>query len=123
MGKHIGIKEKEYPKLCIVARLMVAISGSNSNVERAFSILRLLLSDRRLSTSHALMENRLREYILVRPVELYKNRKRKLDNQEESNKLKSQRCSQEASPLVSETVTQRTGVKRKLSSKTFNYQN
>lgn len=113
----LAYREKEYPNLCILAKLMVAISGSNSNVERAFSILRLLLSDRRLSTSHTLMEMRLRiavndviwtekerEDLLKRATELYlmKNRKRKLDEDEDGNKAKKQRRMQEAMIVASE---------------------
>ena len=73
---------------------MTAISGSNSSVERAFSVLSLLLSDRRLSMNHDLMENLLmvkcndrawstkeKSDILNRAVQMYleKRRKRKLD--------------------------------------------
>ena len=113
----LAYREKEYPNLCILAKLMVAISGSNSNVERAFSILRLLLSDKRLSTSHTLMEMRLRfavndiiwtekeqEDLLTHATELYlmKNRKRKLDEFEESNKEKKKRHMQEPIIVASE---------------------
>ena len=112
----LAYREKEFPNLCILAKLIMAISGSNSNVERAFSILRLLLSDWRLSTSHTLMEMCLRiavndviwtekerEGLLTRATELYlmKNRKRKLDELEESNKVRKQRRMQEALIVVS----------------------
>ena len=91
----------EYPNLCILAQIMIAISGSNSSVERAFSILRMLLSDRRLRMSHSAMEMRLRiaindniwtegerADILERATELYlsKSRKRKLDDENDTSK-------------------------------------
>ena len=44
-------KRAEYPNLCIVANLVMCLSGNNSTVERAFSLLTLLLTDRRLSLS------------------------------------------------------------------------
>ena len=37
--------------------LLTCLSGSNSTVERAFSVLTLLLSDRRLSLHHETMED------------------------------------------------------------------
>lgn len=42
-------RRKEFPNLCCIVELLTCISGSNSSVERAFSVLTLLLSDRRLS--------------------------------------------------------------------------
>jgi hypothetical protein len=88
-------KRKEFPNICLLAELMYALSGSNSAVERAFSILTMMLSDRRLLTSHDLMNFRIiikgndkywsekeRSEILQRALEIYltkKTRKRKLD--------------------------------------------
>ena len=46
-------KRREFPNLCILAELIIAISGSNSSVERAFSLLTRMLSDQRLSINHA----------------------------------------------------------------------
>ena len=50
-------REIEFPNLVLMAKLMFAISGSNSSVERSFSILTQILSDQRLSVSHETMEN------------------------------------------------------------------
>lgn len=87
-------KKTEYPNLCLLLRLVYCLSGSNSSVERAFSILTAMLSDRRLNSSHKLLEMRMfvqvndknwkekeREDILKRALEIYttiKSRKRKL---------------------------------------------
>jgi hypothetical protein len=51
----LTFKRLEYPNLCLVIELITCIAGSNSAVERAFSLLTLLLSDRRLSMKHSTM--------------------------------------------------------------------
>lgn len=87
-------KQKEYPNLCLLVELILCLSGSNSAVERAFSVLTMMLSDRRLKTSHKLMNMRLtikindknwseieREEIIKRALDIYmskKSRKRKV---------------------------------------------
>ena len=74
---------------------MYCLSGLNSAVERGFSILTMVLSDRRLKTSHDLLNFRIalqindknwsekeRSEILRRALEIYLNksrRKRKID--------------------------------------------
>ena len=50
-------RSKEYPNICLLASMVMSISGSNSSVERAFSTLTLILSDRRLSLHHEKLEN------------------------------------------------------------------
>ena len=89
-------KRKEFPNICLLAEIMLCLSGSNSAVERGFSILTMMLSDRRLKTSHELMNYRIiikinnknwsdkeRSEILLRALEIYmttkSRRKRKLD--------------------------------------------
>ena len=47
-------KRKEFPNICLLAELMYCLSASNSAIERGFSILTMMLSDRRLKTSHDL---------------------------------------------------------------------
>ena len=47
----------EFPNLCCLIELLTCFSGSNSEVERAFSTLTLLLSDRRLSMDHQTMDD------------------------------------------------------------------
>ena len=53
------LKRAEYRNLCLLAELTITISGSNSSVERAFSMLRRMLSDQRLSTSHKTLNMRM----------------------------------------------------------------
>ena len=55
--KIIQYRKEEFPNICMMAELMLSISGSNSSVERCFSILTIILTDRRLSMNHELMEN------------------------------------------------------------------
>ena len=56
-GKVFVYKRKEFPNLCNLAEIVLCLSGSNSTVERAFSLLTLLLSDKRLSMSHKTMKD------------------------------------------------------------------
>ena len=89
-------KNNQFPNLCLLAEIMICLSSSNSSVERAFSILTMMLSDRRLKTSHEVLQMRLtihindrnwsqqeREAILQRALKIYmaskSSRKRKLD--------------------------------------------
>ena len=55
----ISSRRNEYPNLCLLASMVMTISGFNTAVERAFSVLTLMLSDRRLSASHQVLEDRL----------------------------------------------------------------
>ena len=84
-------KRKEYPNLLILAGLVMCLSGSNSTVERAFSLLTLMLTDRRLSLAHNTIENILiinandklwtpleRESIIKSAAEKYENAKRRV---------------------------------------------
>ena len=48
---------KEYSNILLLVEIILVISGSNSSVERSFSMLTLVLSDRRLGLSHRNMEN------------------------------------------------------------------
>ena len=91
----LNYKRKEFPNICLLAELMDCLSGSNSAVERGFSILTMMLSYRRLKTSHDLMNFRIalkindknwsekeRSEILQRALEIYlskSRRKRKID--------------------------------------------
>ena len=84
-------KKKEFPNLCTVAELIMCMSGSNSTVERAFSLLSLLLSDRQLSLAHTTIEDLLvidindklwttqeRENIILSAAEKYQAAKRRV---------------------------------------------
>lgn len=50
-------RRNEYPNICKLVSLVVSMSGSNSTVERAFSVLSSILSDRRLSLAHKVINN------------------------------------------------------------------
>ena len=87
----IMYRKQEFPELCRLASLMMTISGSNSSVVRSFSVLSLILSDRRLRSSHDVIDDIMgndknwseneREEIIERALAIYmrKNRKRKID--------------------------------------------
>jgi len=49
-------KRPELPNLCVVIEILLCIGVSNCQVERGFSILTNMLSDRRLLTNHETME-------------------------------------------------------------------
>ena len=87
--KVLAFRRKEFPNLSLLVELSLCISASNSTVERVFSILTQMLSDRRLSMRHDLMENLLmisandanwsneeREALLRRAVDLYTEKRR-----------------------------------------------
>ena len=89
-------KKKEFPNLCTVAELIMCMSESNSTVERAFSLLSLLLSDRRLSLAHTTIEDLLvidindklwttqeRENIILSAAEKYQATKRRVKRVEQ----------------------------------------
>ena len=87
--KILSSRRNEFPNLCLLVELALCISASNSTVERAFSILSLILSDRRLSMSHKMMERCImisandsnwskseREQLIERAVDLYMEKRR-----------------------------------------------
>ena len=49
----------DYPNFCLLAEIIISLSGSNSSVQRAFSTLSNILSDRHMSSKHATLENLL----------------------------------------------------------------
>lgn len=89
--KTFNFHRNEFPNLCILAELVLVLSGSNSSVERAFSLLTLLLSNRRLKMKHDTIndlviikgndpcwtDNEKRE-LLKRAEEIYMSTRRKL---------------------------------------------
>ena len=93
--KHALLHQRgEFPNLCLLSELITSISGSNSSVERAFSTLTNMLSDRCLKLKHKTIEDMLlikanhkiwdekeREAILDRTTEIYlqKRRRTKID--------------------------------------------
>ena len=86
----LSFKRLQFPNLCLVIELLITIAGSNSAVERAFSVLTLLLNDRRLCMTHETMENLMivkgndkvwtekeKKDILARSVDIYLEKRRK----------------------------------------------
>ena len=86
----MSFKRLQFPNLCLVIELLITIAGSNSAVERAFSVLTLLLNDRRLCMTHETMENLMivkgndkvwtekeKKDILARSVDIYLEKRRK----------------------------------------------
>ena len=55
--KALVYKREEYRNLCLLAEIVLSLSASNSTVERAFSLLTMFLSDKRLSLKHATMNS------------------------------------------------------------------
>ena len=53
------VMKLKFPNLCLLAELIIVISGSNSEVKQLFSLLTRMLSNQRPSTSHAMMKMRL----------------------------------------------------------------
>ena len=93
----------EFPQLGSLARLLFSISGSNSTVERAFSTLTQILTDRRISLKHKSIEDVMiikgndcnwtdeeRNEILERAREIYyeKRQRTRLDGQPAIKKRK-----------------------------------
>ena len=50
-------RRSEYSNLCILAEIVMVHSGSNSSVERAFSMLTAMLNDRRLKMKLSTIES------------------------------------------------------------------
>ena len=87
----ISRREAEFPNITLLMKLIMCISGSNSSVERAFSTLTMILSDRRLSLKHDGIEDiaiicvndhlwsqRDREEIIESAYNIYKEKRRKV---------------------------------------------
>ena len=93
--KILTYKEKQFPNICLLAEIVLTLGPSNSVVEKGFSQLTAMLSDRRLSMKPITMGNLLiikvnhltwppeeRDEIIERALEIYmqkKRRKLKLD--------------------------------------------
>ena len=58
----LSIRPEEFPNLCKLASLAICISGSNSTVERTFSVLTNILSDKCLSMRHSTLDDSLVVY-------------------------------------------------------------
>ena len=55
----LSCHKDQFPHLCKLASLIISISGSNSSVERMFSVVTNVLSDKRLSMSHSTLNDSL----------------------------------------------------------------
>eukprot|EP00795_Rhopilema_esculentum_P011010 gene11010-19852_t len=77
-------RKDEYPNFCLLVSLLTCLSGFNSTVEHALSVLTLMLSDGKLSLHHETMEDLMlikynnkswgcqeREGIIERTLEIY----------------------------------------------------
>ena len=80
----------EFPNLSLLAQIIITLSGSNSSVERSFSTLTTILTDRRLKMSHTTLEMLMiikcndrnwteqeRENIIQRATDLHPRKKEK----------------------------------------------
>ena len=101
-------RRQEFPNLCKLASLIISISGSNSAVERTFSVVTNILSDKRLSMRHNTINEALivygndslwsteeRESIIDRAVEIYTESKRRRKADQPSSSPKRQRLDDE----------------------------
>ena len=92
----------EFKNVCMIAKICLSIGTSNSTVERGFSLLSTILTDRRLRISHKAMENCLliaansvnfasteRDEIITNAVGKYLQKRRKLP---ESGEPQRKRC-------------------------------
>ncbi len=83
-------RRDEFPNLAKIASVIISISGSNSSVERTFSVLTNILSDKRLSLTHKAMNENMIVYgnhklwskeekdeIIERAVQIYLQSKRR----------------------------------------------
>ena len=88
--KVLSFTRKEYPNLCLIVELVTCISGSNSAVERCFTILIQVLTDFRLKPNHNILQNHMiikrnnknsseteREQLLTGATEIYMSKRRK----------------------------------------------
>ncbi|XP_057291024.1 uncharacterized protein LOC130613711 isoform X1 [Hydractinia symbiolongicarpus] len=94
-------KRESFPNVSLLVSLILSISGSNSSVERCFSTVTSILSDRRLSMAHDTLEDTLiisgndnlwspqeREEIIERARVLYMAKRRRLKlNTSEPNRI------------------------------------
>ena len=84
-------RRMEFPNVCLLVELIIVISGSNSTVERSFSLLSNMLTDKRLSTTHATMNmllkikindslwnERERQEIIDRAMEIFMTKRRRV---------------------------------------------
>ena len=95
--KFFTYRKTEFPNILILAELVMCMSSSNSSVERSFSVLTTILTDRRLSMNHDTMEeciliagndsiwsNQEREEILLSAVRKYRVLRRNTRFEEKS---------------------------------------
>ena len=54
--KFFTYRKTEFPNILLLAELVMCMSSSNSSIERSFSVLTTILTDRRLSMNHDTME-------------------------------------------------------------------
>lgn len=99
--KLLKYHKQTFPNMCILAELILSLAGSNSAVERVFSMLTTILTNRRLKMSHSTLENLIlircndgiwfdyeRNEIIQRAADIHlmKQRKLRVDDEETGNK-------------------------------------
>ena len=97
-------RREEFPNLCKLASLIMSISGSNSSVERTFSVVTNILSDKRLSMRHETINESLIVYgnddlwtteerteIINRAVEIYLSKKKRRSRSRDPESRKKQK--------------------------------
>ena len=93
-------KKLEFPNMLLLIELAMCLSSSNSAVERVFSLLTIMLSDRRLRMSHDTMEDMIiiagnsrlwshteKENILTRATDMYMQKRRYTEMESEPNNV------------------------------------
>ncbi|KAJ8038164.1 hypothetical protein HOLleu_19166 [Holothuria leucospilota] len=56
-GQILQYRKNEFPNLCLLVEVVMAMGVSNATVESGFSVLSSMMSDRRISLKHARMED------------------------------------------------------------------
>lgn len=114
--KIMNYRRDSFPNICKLAEAVLCIGPSNSTVERGFSHLTAMLSDKRLSLSHRPMENLLLlkinhlvftsieiEHMLQLAVTCFlTSKKRKLKLDEAEQKVKKRQCTDESDQAEAE---------------------
>lgn len=109
--KHIlCYRKSQFSNLSLLAQIIVTLSGSNSSVERSFSVLTSVLTDRRLKMSHATLEMLIRIYsndkvwseiereeIISRATDIHLDKRRRLRMDADGNPEKRPRITEEIS--------------------------
>lgn len=110
-------RRDEFPHLCKLASLIVGISGSNSAVERTFSVVTNVLADKRLLMHHDTLKDALvvygndrlwsreeRDEIIDRAIQIYLQKKRRRNKKLTCPPAKRQRINKDETSGISTLV-------------------